>query len=189
SSSVSIVSSTCAVLRSTSQATWRRQCSSRAARRSTSCPRANGRRICRYRRKPPTLPRAQRSLLAFGDYGAERALIPSAAAAAAPVAAADTAAATDTAADCSRSSTLPQGAEVELDGVEGLGAHRGFACVRDDQAVAASVEAQHLERACLWVHQPDVGHAVLRVDRELERAIVAARRGREHLCDPVGPHL
>jgi len=76
-------------------------------------------------------------------------------------------------------------AEIELDDVERLGANRVAARMRGDDDPAARFEPVDLERLEQRLDEPEMGHALARVDRHLPRPVDAPRRGRDHLADPV----
>jgi hypothetical protein len=55
--------------------------------------------------------------------------------------------------------------------------------MRADQRVASRLEQEHLQRARLWIHQPDVPHTLVRIDRQLD----GCSSGSKRRIQPPGP--
>src|SRR5262245_33604781 len=80
----------------------------------------------------------------------------------------------------------PENPELELDGVERLGADLGVPLERGHDEPRCFVPAQDFERAKKRVDQPNVPHLLSRVDRELAYAIDDCGAGRKDFARPVG---
>src|SRR5664279_473596 len=76
----------------------------------------------------------------------------------------------------------PQKAELELDSVEGFGAHAFVIGEGGEEKPAVFHEAKDLQGALDRVHQPSVAYALRGVDGHLLFAIETARPGRKHLA-------
>lgn len=72
----------------------------------------------------------------------------------------------------------PEDAEVELNRVEGLGAHLGAALVHRDDDSVAILEAQHFQHALQEIDEPRVAHTLARVDGSFRARSLAAVDGK-----------
>jgi hypothetical protein len=76
-------------------------------------------------------------------------------------------------------------AQLELDGLEWFGGDDRRVLPHGQDRPHAFAQAQHLECAVLWLHEPCVCDARLRVDSALAPAVEPLGRRREHGAHPI----
>ncbi len=73
--------------------------------------------------------------------------------------------------------------------VERLGVDDRVTVPSANNAVAATVETEHLQHPRRWVHEPHVLNPLTSVDGKLSSTIERRRRGREHFANPIRREL
>src|SRR6218665_27269 len=82
-------------------------------------------------------------------------------------------------------SVRPEERQLELDGIEGLGADPCFLGEGGDEQPVTCLQWEDVERAREWIHVPHVPHAFPGVDAHLRPLVHAPGPLRKHLAHPV----